>query len=598
LGAGLPIVEVREEWGTGLGVGVALGFMRLRYHSASGSPSAASKGSDRVQWIEGEGKWRQMSAECYPMSVLPHISRLYGDYLAMGEAAGAGVRGWYGAEPQGSGWMGHAVQAADANALADALATQSREFGAGDAAFANIERLRAGARAVVTGQQVGLLGGPLLTLLKAATAVARAAEASKATGVEHVPVFWLASEDHDLAEVDQVSLVGKHSVETLRLGLADAGTAVGGVAMGAGVEALLEQASELLGYAPVCDLLRECYRPGATLAGAFARLMAHVFAAQGLVVMDAAGRAFHALGAPVLRAAIERAGELEAALLERTQELEAAGYHAQVLVKPGASLLFLFDEETGERLALRRLGEVWKAGSRSYSTAELLGILEAAPERLSPNALLRPVFEDTILPTAAYVGGPAEIAYFAQSAVLYERLLGRLTPVLPRFSATLVQPAIAAVMAKDEVTLEDVFAAKTVDALALRLGARAMPIEGKRKLAAVGSAMDAELDALTEYLAAMDANLGRSALVSASKMRYQMNRLRRMAATFEVQKEASLRKHAEAMMLHLFPDGHPQERVVGGVHFLAQAGEGMDEFIAGLVRDAGEMCLGHSVVRI
>jgi len=542
-----------------------------------------------------------MSAECYPMSVLPNMSRLYGDYLALGEqAADAPVRGWFGAEPAGVGWMGRDVGGADRVALAGALQAQSLRLGAGEVALANIERLRGGAKAVVTGQQVGLFGGPLLTLLKAATAVARAREATAATGVAHVPVFWLATEDHDLAEVDQVSLLGKHAVETLRLGLADRGLAVGGVPLNPGVADVIAQVSELLAYAPVCDLLRECYapdqKPDQTLGAAFARFMTRLFAAHGLIVMDAAGRDFHALGSLALRAAIERAGELEAALLQRTRELETNGYHAQVLVKPGASLLFLIGETTRERLALRRTGELaWKAGTKSCSTADLLAILEAEPERLSPNALLRPVFQDAILPTAAYIGGPAEIAYFAQSAVLYELILGRITPVLPRFSATLIEPAIATVMAKDEVSLEDVFAAKTPDALALRLGARAMPIEGKRKLAAVGNAMDQELGALTGYLAAMDASLGRSALVSASKMRYQMNRLRRMAATFEVQKQASLRKHAEAMMLHLFPDGHPQERVVAGAYFLAQYGDGL---IDRLVAEAGEMCLGHSVVRL
>ena len=324
--------------------------------------------------------------------------------------------------------------------------------------------------------------------------------------------------------------------------------------------------------------------------------MAHLFAAHGLIVMDASGRAFHALGHSALRAAIEQAPELEAGLLARTEELEAAGYHAQVLVKPGQSLLFLVEEGTGVRQPLRRLADgSWKAGARSVTQEELLGILAATPERLSPNALLRPVFQDIILPTVAYVGGPAEIAYFAQSAVLYEAILGRITPVLPRFSATLIEPAIAAVMAKDEVSLKDVFEAKTELGLTQRLGARAMPIEGKRRLAAVGNAMDAELSALTGYLESMDENLGRSAQVSASKMRYQMNRLRHMAATFEVQKEASLSKHAQAMMIHLFPDGHPQERVLGGIWFLAQGGE---ELIDRLVREAGEMCLGHGVVRI
>jgi len=261
-------------------------------------------------------------------------------------------------------------------------------------------------------------------------------------------------------------------------------------------------------------------------------------------------------------------------------------------------MLFLLDEVTGERVALRRVASEgkdgqWKAGARVYSTAELLKILETQPERLSPNALLRPVFQDTLLPTAAYVGGPAEIAYFAQSAVLYEAILGRITPVLPRLSATLLEPAIATVMDKDEAQLPD--AMTTSEALAQRLGARAMPIEGKRKLAAVGNAVEVELAALTEYLAGMDESLGRAAKVSGSKMRYQMNRLRRMAATFELQKEASLLKHAQAITLNVFPGGHPQERVVAGVWFMARYGDGLVEKLVGV---AGNQCPGHVVVRL
>jgi bacillithiol biosynthesis cysteine-adding enzyme BshC len=547
-----------------------------------------------------------MSVECFPITVLPHVSQIYRDYLAMAERAGdAPVRRWYGAEPFAGRWLGTAAPVDHAGRLADLLEQQAVEFGASDAAKANIVKLRAGARAVVTGQQVVLFGGPLLTLLKAATAIARANEATKATGVEHVPVFWLATEDHDLEEVDQVSLLTKTSVETLRAGLKVAhAVPVGGVVPGPELEAVLERASELLEFAPVSEWLRECYLAGSgegprpTLALAFGRLIARVFADQGLVVMDAASRGFHALGASTLRYAIEHAAELQAALTARDEELVKAGYHAQVLVAEGGSMLFLLDETTGERVALRRTGSgngdaQWKAGGRVYSSAELMAILETAPERLSPNALLRPVFQDTLLPTAAYVGGPAEIAYFAQSAVLYEAILGRITPVLPRLSATLLEPAIAAVMDKDEVQLPD--AMTTAEELAQRLGARAMPIEEKRKLAAVGNALETELSALTEYLGGMDESLGRAAEVSGSKMLYQMNRLRRMAATFELQKEASLRKHAEAITLNVFPDGHPQERVVAGVWFMAKYGDGLVER---LVAVAGNQCPGHVVVRL
>jgi bacillithiol biosynthesis cysteine-adding enzyme BshC len=544
-----------------------------------------------------------MSVECFPMTVVPHLSQLYRDYLAMSESAPASsVRQWYGAEPFAGRWIrsgssGTAVPSS--SALADLLDAEAVQFGAGEATKANIAKLRTGAQAVVTGQQVVLFGGPLLTLLKAATAIARAKEATTATGVDHVPIFWLATEDHDLAEVDQVSLLTKTSVETLRAGLKLAhAVPVGGVVPGPELEAVLERASELLEYAPVSDWLRECYLPQngdhSTLALAFGRLMTRIFAEQGLIVMDAASRKFHAMGATTLRYAIEHAAELQTALLARTEELVRDGYHAQVLVSEGASLLFLLDETTGERLALRRPAEgQWKAGGRTYSSAELLEILEASPERLSPNALLRPIFQDTLLPTAAYVGGPSEIAYFAQSAVLYKAILGRITPVLPRLSATLLEPAIATVMDRDEVQLPD--AMTTAEALAQRLGARAMPIEGKRKLAAVGNAMETELSVLTEYLSTMDASLGRAAEVSSSKMHYQLNRLRRMAATFELQKEASLRKHAEAITLNVFPGGHLQERVLAGVWFMARYGDGLVER---LVTVAGNQCPGHVVIRL
>jgi bacillithiol biosynthesis cysteine-adding enzyme BshC len=537
-----------------------------------------------------------MSAECYPITILPHVSPLYRGYLGMGDSpADAMVRQWYGAEPFAGRWMGSDRPAVDAGRLADVLAQQNAEFGADAAAMANIEKLRGGARAVVTGQQVGLFGGPLLTLLKAATAVARAKDATRISGIDHVPVFWLATEDHDLAEVDQVSLLTKTTVETLRAGLkTKAAVEVGGIALGSEIDQVLEQAGELLAFAPVWETLKECYAPGNTLGGAFARLMARLFAEQGLIVMDAASREFHALGAATLRYAMEHAEELQMALIARSEELVKAGYHAQVLVAAGGSLLFLVDEVTGERMALRRLPDGgWKAGGKVYSTAELIQILEIAPERLSPNALLRPVFQDTILPTSAYVGGPSEIAYFAQSAVLYEAILGRVTPVLPRLSATLLEPSIAAVMESHEVQLPD--AMTTAEELALRLGARAMPIEEKRKLAAAGNALDAALAAAENYMGGMDESLGRTVEVSSSKMRYQMNRLRRMAAAFELQKEASLGKHAAAITLNVFPEGHPQERVVAGVWFVARHGEGLIERLVGA---AANLCPGHVVIRL
>ena len=550
-----------------------------------------------------------MSVECYPITILPHVSQLYRDYLVMGDKAESPVHSWYGSGNSGGpfagGWLRSELPAVDRGRLSEELLRQNRIFGASEQTVANIERLRSGARAVVTGQQVVLFGGPLLTLLKAATAVSRAREATRITGVEHVPIFWMATEDHDLAEVDQAALLTKTDVEILKAGLrVPLPVPVGGVELNSETAPLLEQAieraTELLEFAPIAEWIRESYlSEGATLATAFGRLIARIFAAQGLIVVDAASREFHALGASTMRYAIEHADELYQGLLARSEELAKHGYHAQVLVAESSSLLFLLDEETGERVALRRVSDAagsgvqWRAGSHVYSAEKLLEILDRSPERLSPNALLRPVFQDTVLPTVAYIGGPAEIAYFAQSAVLYSAILGRITPVLPRLSATLIEPAIATVMEKDEVQLPD--AMTTASELAQRLGARAMPIALKRKLASVGNALETELDALTEYLRGIDGSLGSGAETSGSKMLYQMNRLRRMAATYELQKESSLGKHAAAITLNVFPDGHPQERLLAGVWFLARYGE---DLIERLVQVANNQCPGHVVVRL
>jgi bacillithiol synthase len=544
-----------------------------------------------------------LNPECFPISVVPGLSRLFLDYCS-GEAA---VRPWFGAVPRETSWqrlqhsqsLEHSLE--HRSELAGVLAAQNP-----DPAYADsLEQLRQGANVIVTGQQVGLFGGPLFTPHKAATAIALARQAS-AAGHAHLPVFWLATEDHDFAEVNHVYFPSRHALNKLSYDAQPAGAVpVGGVLLDESITPVIDQAWELLGYSDAMEWLAAAYKPGRTLAQAFAEFYGNVFRSHGLLVLDAAGRDVHRLGAPVLAAAIERADELHAALLDRNKELAAAGYHAQVAVAEHGSLLFLLDAKTGAktgaRNALKRTeataGEpdgLWQAGRDKFTTSDLLGILASEPERISPSALLRPVFQDRILPTSAYIGGPAEIAYFAQSAVLYERILGRMTPVLPRLSATLIEPAVAQLLDQHELGFETILDS-TEASLAQRLAARAMPIAGKQRIAAAGNALDAELTALTDYMSSVDEGLGRSANVSANKMRYQMNRLRRMAANFELQKEASLGRHAQAVTQALHPHGGLQERVIGAAYFLARYGEGLVET---MVAEAGDGCPGHKLLRL
>ena len=534
-----------------------------------------------------------MNPECFPITVVPGLTAIFKDYCA-GESS---VRAWYGATPRSRGWQQTQLVHTPAHRaeLTNILATQNPAFEAA------LDHLRQGANVVVTGQQVGVLAGPLFTAHKAATAIALASQATN-SGHSHLPLFWLATEDHDFAEINHVTFPVRRSLAKLTYANAPANAVpVGSLILDESITPLIDQAWELLGYSDAMEWLAAAYRPGQTLAQAFAAFYRNVFSAQGLLVLDAAGREIHQLGAPVLQAAIERADELHAALIERNREIIAAGYHAQVAVAERGSLLFLIDEQTGARNALKRTpatpaepAGLWQAGRKTLSTDELLAILAAEPERISPSALLRPIFQDQILPTTAYIGGPAEIAYFAQSAVLYERILGRLTPVLPRLSATLVEPAIAELIDRHELTLETILSS-TEESLAQRLAARAMPIAGKQRIAAAGNALDDELTALTTYMGSVDEGLGRSAHVSASKMRYQMNRLRRMAANFELQKEASLARHAEAVTNALHPHAGLQERTIGAAYFLARYGNGLVE---SLITEAGDGCPGHKLIRL
>jgi bacillithiol biosynthesis cysteine-adding enzyme BshC len=547
------------------------------------------------QLPRGQASKPVSTADCIPVTATPGISRLYADFCA---SAATGFL------PSDENWFAHRPPtAAHWPELVSLLARQNPSL----SAAAALESLANGAGTVLTGQQVTLFGGPLFTPFKAATALARARTAT-AAGHPHAAIFWLATEDHDFAEINHVTFPARRSLEKLVYSsVPQAPVPVGGVVIDDSITPLIDRAWELIGFSDAMEALAAAYQPGRTFAQAFADFYARIFAAQGLLIVDASGREFHRLGAPVLRAGIELADPLHAALLERNKALEAAGYHAQVAVGPQSSLLFLIDEATGARVALKRVAPtaaepngLWQAGRLSFSTNELVGILDAAPERISPSALLRPVFQDFIFGSSAQVGGPAEIAYLAQSAVLFQRIeIGggvRQTPPLARFSGTLIEPAVGELLRRHELSHE-FFSARLfhedAPSLAKRLAARAMPIEAKRKLASAGNALDAELTPLLDWMHAQDEGLGRSADTAASKMRYQMNRLRNLAANFELQREASLTRHAEAIIQAVMPGGVMQERVHGAAFYFGRYGLDLAET---LVTHAENPCPGHRVV--
>jgi bacillithiol synthase len=540
-----------------------------------------------------------VKAHCLPFSQIPHTTRLFTDFLSYTPE----VQPFYPRSPHPREWMQEEAaslryDSSRRQQVADILERQNKSWGSSAKTLTNVDRLRKGAAALVTGQQVGLFGGPMFAVYKALTAVKLANEAT-AAGIDCVPIFWLASYDHDLAEINHTSLPGsKGALQTLATSSHGIpGAPVGTVRLGDEILPVVEQAAALLGENEIAALLRETYRPGETLSTAFARLFARLFADWGVIVLDASDGELHRIAAPVYRAAIERADELAAALLARGQALEAAGYHQQVKVTSSSVLVFTM--QNGARTAIHHHSESDRfmigseSGTEKISQSELLQRLSIAPEQFSPNVLLRPIVEDYLLPTLAYSGGAAEAAYFGQAGAVYEKLLGRVTPIVPRFSATIVEPKIQRLLEKHGIELPAVFAGPEI--LRRQLAANSLPEDLQTAFDTARKSLDLQFATVAEKLIKLDRTLVDAAETSRSKIQHQLEKLHAQAARAEAQKGELLTRHAEILSQMLYPEKGLQERGIGGVYFLARYGR---ELLQQLYDTIHSDCPDHQILEL
>jgi bacillithiol synthase len=271
--------------------------------------------------------------------------------------------------------------------------------------------------------------------------------------------------------------------------------------------------------------------------------------------------------------------------------LRDAGYHEQVKVTPSSTLLFTFHE--GARTVIRRVNGEFAYAGQKISRDDLLAQISAKPENFSANVLLRPVLQDHLLPTLGYIGGPAEVAYFGQAAVVYEKLLGRITPVLPRFSATLVEPHVERLLKKYELSLADCF--RSAGDLQRELAKRVLPPDLRRTLANATQTLDATMARVKTALTAVDPTLTQAVQRSTAKMTYQLNKLRDKAASAELRRNEVLARHARQISSALYPEKALQERVIGGVYYLARHGR---DLLPMLVDAAQVTCPDHQVVHL
>jgi bacillithiol synthase len=535
-----------------------------------------------------------------PFRDLPHQSKLFLSYLEGAPAALA----FYRHPPELESLMQAArIAAAEPGApreeMARILVHQNESFGAGQETLENAQALAAGdAVAIVTGQQVGLFGGPLYTVYKAMTAL-YLASVLRNRGIPAIPIFWMDAEDHDLAEVTQVAMARPHGIpETVDLrprifaDLPEEGRPVGSIPLPGGIHAAIREYAATIPESQWKDQivagLKAAYAPEVTFALAFARLITTLFAGTGLVVFDPQDPEAKRLAAPLFQSALGRASEIRAALQERSGQLEAAGFAAQVKVLGDSTVLFLIDQ--GRRRALTLIDGRF-ALKNSDAPLDFQDPTGRPPACFSPNVLLRPVVQDWLFPTAAYVAGPAETVYFAQVEAVY-RLLKRPMPVIwPRAACTLIGPEIAEILQQSRIRLRDCFQDRQM--LVQKIASAAGLSRTEAALETMEATIREKLDRARPIMASVDASLDQAADTAMRKMLHHVDAIRGKFARLEAGRNGENVCRADRVIGSLYPNGNLQEREWGVQPFLAQYGPSLLERIE---KELNRMRFIHQVI--
>ena len=508
---------------------------------------------------------------------------LGGGALARAALAGATPEGWYTPRlASASDWLAHIarVRETTANGWLDAL---QPAIAARGAARARLEAVAQGRGVVVTtGQQAGLFGGPIYTFSKALGALAFADALEAATGVPTAPVFWAATDDADFAEASVTHVAVPGGVETLqarrvapegtimaRAPLGDVSGMLDGLARGAGAAR----------YREALEAAMEAHRAEATVGGAYVALLRRLLEPLGIAVLDAGHPATRAAAFPHLREALRRSGEIDRALAERSSALRAAGFDPQVTDVAGLSLVFDGLEGTKRRVRLDEASTI---------------AAHARPGELSANVLLRPVIERCLLPTVAYLAGPGELAYFAQTSAVAQAC-GLSTPhVVPRWSGTILEPHVQRILARYALQPDDL---RDPHAAERRLASRALPPTVRGTLDALRQAAD---DAARTLGSAPDAAALLPPAVADGLRRQIAHRLERLERRYR----AAVARRDEAMTRDLatargslWPLGKRQERTLNFIPFLARYGEPLPRLMLAEARRHADALVSPEAVR-
>ena len=527
-----------------------------------------------------------MECHCIRAVDVPYTTRLYSSYLQDFRS----VAGFYAHPPTLESIKRVAADVHPDLALrrdvAEILRAQNRRFGSDTSVEAALDRFASGAVAIVSGQQVGLFSGPSFTIYKALTALRLAEELSSA-GTAAVAIFWLATEDHDIAEINHCFWPSREGVEKIDLPSShEDGRRAGEVPLGDAVRAAVERATAKL-EGPAADEIRTAltnsYVPSETFGSAFGKLLARLFAGKGLILLDPLSPELHRLAEPIYRAALERHSELNQALLVRAKDLERANYHVQVKVVEESTPLFISLD--GKRLPVRARNADFTVGRRSFSLSDLTDLLARSPSDFSANVLLRPVIQDALLSTVAYIAGPSEIAYLAQASVNYGLLQVRMPVILPRASFTLIDAHTVRLLRKYELEFSDVLRGGAK--VRAKMEGRLLPRTLTRRFDTGEKSLRKMLAELREQMTTLDPTLGGAMDTAESKMLFQFSKLKEKAGRALALRSSVLDAHERELLGQLYPQGGLQERSHCFLPMLAMQGMGLLDDLAHRIKLGG-----------
>ena len=522
-----------------------------------------------------------LRVETLPFAQIPQQSRLFLDYLidpsSLRQFYPEAVKHHYDLPSRREGVLANYQN--DRAALGDALERMNRNWGAGEKTLQHISLLReADCIAVVSGQQAGLFGGPLYTIYKALSAV-KLAECMAQRGIKTAPVFWIATEDHDFVEVATAEFINRDctlSSVTIPAEIHIEGLPVGRVTLDQSIETTLQTLLSSLPKTEFTDdlekLLRDCYSSGKSFGDAFAQMMTTLVGEKGLILVDPLDSELKRLAAPLYAEAARHAHEIAVAIVNRSRELEAAGYHAQVTPSEDSFPLFLHDESGARRALTRNPNGKYhaKGDGQEYSTDELADWALREPARFSPNVTLRSVVQDFLFPTIAYYGGSAEIAYFAQTSEVYRILQRPVTPILPRASLTFVEKHTWRSLERYGIRLEDFFAGS--DHVVSRVVAEYLGKETAAAFEHTTETFNTELDGLQEQLKRVDPTLADALEKGRRKINYQIDGLRTRFNRAQVARDEAVQRQLQHAADLLYPEKTLQERRLNITSFIARHG--------------------------